>query len=95
MNLKQVIRLIDVFYIGVILIWIAFRFDLPVAVKVQLVILGGATIIYNGYNWVKERQKENLIKRNEHRIVHLPDLNVQEGSLRKILNENYNIKLTY
>ena len=91
----QVIRLIDVFYIGVILIWIAVRFDLPALVKVQLIIIGVATILYNAYNYIEEYKIDKRIEKNKYRMVHVSDLNVQEHTLRRKLKENYDIKLTY
>lgn len=62
MRLIQIIRLIDVFYIGVFLIFVAVKFPLPTSIKIQLIILGIATILYNGYEFVKAyRASENDI----------------------------------
>jgi len=62
MKLVQIIRLIDVFYIGIFLIYVALKFTLPPAIKFQLIMLGTATILYNAYRFVKAyRNSENDI----------------------------------
>ncbi len=94
-RIKQIIRIIDVFYIGLLLIWVAVRFSMPQIVKVQLIITGIATILYNGYNFYIEFQKEQLLQKNKNRIIQLADLTVGEQNLRTKLKQNYNLKLTY
>jgi len=62
MSLVQFIRLIDVFYIGIFLIYVALKFSLPGPIKTQLIILGIATILYNGYRFIRSFQvSENKI----------------------------------
>ncbi len=56
MNVIQIIRLIDVFYIGIFLIYVALRFPLPGMIKTQLIILGISTILYNGYKFIRTFQ---------------------------------------
>ncbi len=62
MRFIQIIRLIDVFYIGIFLIYVATKFSLPTPIKIQLIILGVATILYNGYQFLSTYQvSENKI----------------------------------
>ncbi len=56
MRLIQIIRLIDVFYVGIFLIFVAINYALPRSIKIQLIILGIATILYNGYHFIKSYQ---------------------------------------
>lgn len=53
----QHVRLIDVFFIAPVLIYAGFQPSLPKALRVTLVVLGVATIIYNGHNYLINRKK--------------------------------------
>ena len=68
MKLVQIIRLIDVFYIGGFLIYVAVKFPLPTGIKGQLIMLGVATILYNGYQFIKKYD----VSENELSIVSSP-----------------------
>ncbi|MBN4061688.1 hypothetical protein JYU20_00640 [Bacteroidales bacterium AH-315-I05] len=56
---KQHVRLYsDVLFIGPFLIIVAIVFKrLPMWVRITLAIIGIVTIIYNGVNWLEEREK--------------------------------------
>lgn len=51
---KQNVRLIDVFIISPFLFWASTKTDNKIA-KYSLVTLGIATLMYNGYNYLKNR----------------------------------------
>jgi hypothetical protein len=53
----QMIRLIDVFLIGPLLIYTSFQKSLPNWLRVSLLVIGVSTILYNGNNYVKSKQK--------------------------------------
>lgn len=57
----QFVRLADVFFIGPFMIYAAGKSKLSKTDRATLVGLGIATILYNGYNYIK--QKENEIKK--------------------------------
>jgi len=57
----QSVRLADVFFIGPFMIYAAGKSKLSKTDRATLVGLGIATILYNGYNYIK--QKENEIKK--------------------------------
>ena len=59
---SQFVRLVDVFAIAPILIYAGTRKSLHPLLRVSLILIGGATAIYNGNNFVK-----NLM-RNQERI---------------------------
>lgn len=52
----QVIRLIDVFLIGPILIYASTFKTLPTYLRVLLMLIGIATIVYNGNNYLKNNK---------------------------------------
>jgi len=94
-RIKQLIRILDVFYIGIFLIFVASKYKLPSGIKIQLIVVGIGIILYNGFNFYIELQKEKLINKNKNREIHLSDLTMKEDILRKTLNENYKLKLIY
>lgn len=51
----QIIRLADVFLIGPILIYASFFKTLPTPLRILLFVIGVATIIYNGRNYIKKK----------------------------------------
>lgn len=53
----QHVRLIDVFFIAPVLIYAGFQPSLPKALRVTLVVLGVATIIYNGHHYLINNKK--------------------------------------
>lgn len=53
----QIVRLIDVFLIGPVLIYASTFKSLPNVLRYLLLILGIATILYNGNNYLKNRPK--------------------------------------
>lgn len=57
----QFVRLADVFFIGPFMIYAAGKSKLSKTDRATLIGLGIATILYNGYNYIK--QKENEIKK--------------------------------
>jgi hypothetical protein len=52
----QMVRLIDVFLIGPLLIYTSFQKSLPSWLRVLLLIVGVSTILYNGNNYIKNKQ---------------------------------------
>ncbi len=52
----QMIRLIDVFLIGPLLIYTSFQKYLPKWLRVSLLVIGVSTILYNGNNYIKNKQ---------------------------------------
>jgi hypothetical protein len=52
----QDIRLIDVFIIGPLLIYVGMKKELSLPVRVALLGFGAATIIYNGNNYLKNNR---------------------------------------
>jgi len=75
MNIVQIIRLIDVFYIGIFLIYVGFRFSLPSMVKAQLIILGVSTILYNGYEFLR------TAKVSENRLTVVPSFKESDQNI--------------
>jgi len=55
----QAVRLADVFFIGPFMIYAANKKNLSKADRATLVGLGIATILYNGYNYIKQKKNEN------------------------------------
>ena len=58
----QSVRLADVFFIGPFMIYAAGKSKLSKTDRATLVGLGIATILYNGYNYIKQKNYE--IKKN-------------------------------
>lgn len=54
---SQLVRLIDVFFIGPFLIYVAMKADLGKVTKFVLLIIGIATIIYNGSNYIQNMKQ--------------------------------------
>lgn len=52
----QEIRLIDVFFIGPYLVYLAWKGNVTVLDKVVLGIIGGSTLFYNLRNFIRNRQ---------------------------------------
>lgn len=52
----QMIRLIDVFLIGPLLIYTSFQKSLPNWLRLSLLIIGVSTIVYNGNNYLKHKK---------------------------------------
>jgi len=52
---SQEVRLWDVFFIGPYLVWIALKGRVSTLDKIVLGLLGGATIVYNYRNYIKNR----------------------------------------
>jgi hypothetical protein len=52
----QDIRLIDVLFIGPFLIYVGTKKELSLPLRLTLIGLGAATIIYNGNNYLKNKQ---------------------------------------
>ncbi len=55
----QQIRLIDVFFIGPFLIYVAAKQNLPVYTKGTLILIGVLTILYNFNNYLKNEITRN------------------------------------
>jgi hypothetical protein len=51
----QTIRLIDVLFIGPFLIYVGTNKELSLPIRLALIGLGAATIIYNGNNYLKNK----------------------------------------
>jgi flagellar assembly factor FliW len=49
----QPVRLLDVFVVAPFLFYTAYKFDLPKPVKMGLYVLSVSTLVYNGYNYLK------------------------------------------
>ena len=49
----QNIRLLDVFFIGPLLVWVGFAGRLNDTVRILLFVIGVATVIYNGRNFIR------------------------------------------
>lgn len=58
----QSVRLADVFFIGPFMIYAAGKSKLNKIDRATLIGLGVATILYNGYNYIKQKNYE--IKKN-------------------------------
>ena len=54
---SQAVRLLDVFAVGPLMIWSAQY--APKELREIMTILGAATIIYNGANWIANRSQQN------------------------------------
>ena len=54
----QYVRILDVLYIGPFMIYAAGKTKLSKADRATLIGLGIATIIYNGYNYIKQQKYE-------------------------------------
>lgn len=52
---SQTIRLVDVFIIGPLLVFVGIKYfrTLPVVLSVSLIVIGVATVLYNGNNYLK------------------------------------------
>ncbi len=59
---SQYVRLLDVFVIAPFLFGIAIGFALPIVFRILLILLALATIFYNGYNFLKNTEKQNVDK---------------------------------
>ena len=53
----QGIRLLDVFAIGPVMIFAAYKGTLPTWARVFLGLTGGATILYNGLNYLEQQKR--------------------------------------
>lgn len=53
----QDIRLLDVFFIGPVMVYAGLQKSLPTPLRVTLVALGVATILYNGHHYLLNRKK--------------------------------------
>jgi hypothetical protein len=51
----QMVRLVDVFFIGPLLIYASTFKALPSYLRVALLLIGIATIVYNGNNYLKNK----------------------------------------
>jgi hypothetical protein len=51
----QDIRLIDILFIGPFLIYVGTKKELSLPIRLTLIALGAATIIYNGNNYLKNK----------------------------------------
>lgn len=49
----QLVRLADVFLIGPFIIYAGTRKELPQNIRFGLIAVGIGTIVYNGYNYIK------------------------------------------
>jgi flagellar assembly factor FliW len=49
----QPVRLVDVFVIAPFLFYTAYKYDLPKPIKTGLYVLSVTTLVYNGYNYLK------------------------------------------
>jgi len=52
----QEIRLLDVFFIGPFMMWAGMQSRLTPTAKTLLILLGAATVVYNGSNYLKAEQ---------------------------------------
>jgi hypothetical protein len=52
----QDVRLIDVVLIAPFLIYVSLRKELPNPIRITLFGLGVATLLYNGYNYIKNKE---------------------------------------
>lgn len=58
---SQAVRLVDVFAVGPLLIWAGARSsNLPGWMRGALAVTGAATIAYNGSNYIRNTELENL-----------------------------------
>lgn len=54
---SQIIRLVDVFFIAPVLMYTAYKAkDLPKSLRMIVLIIGLGTLLYNGKNYLKNRQ---------------------------------------
>ena len=53
----QLVRLADVFLIGPFLIYAGTRKELPKNIQIGLIGVGIGTILYNGYNYLKNAKR--------------------------------------
>ena len=51
----QTVRRIDVFFIGPFMIYVGSKKELSQPVRLTLIGLGAATILYNGLNYIKNK----------------------------------------
>ena len=92
--ITQIVRLIDVFYVGALLIFVGSKFEMPMVIRIQLIIIGIATILYNGFRFLNQQKRWIEKNQNPDTIIHLPELYVERSKLENYLNDNYNLKLT-
>lgn len=52
----QDVRLIDIFFIGPFLIYVGMNKELSMPIRLTLLGIGAATIIYNGNNYLKNKR---------------------------------------
>lgn len=52
----QDIRILDVVVVAPFLIYVSMRKELPRPIRLMLMGLGVATLLYNGYNYIKNKQ---------------------------------------
>lgn len=52
----QDVRILDVVIIAPFLIYVGMRKELPQTIRLMLIGLGLATLFYNGYNYLKNKQ---------------------------------------
>ncbi len=58
----QNVRLADVFFIGPLMVWAGFKLtDEHPILGPTLAVLGAATVVYNGYNYLQLRDEEQLV----------------------------------
>lgn len=58
---SQNIRLLDVFVIAPILVYIGIKQDMPKLMKISLISIGIATFYYNGKNYLVNRKNNQKI----------------------------------
>ena len=58
----QSVRLADVFFIGPLMVWggLELREEYPLW-GWTLALLGGATVVYNGYNYMQRRNEDQFV----------------------------------
>jgi len=58
-NVQQV-RLLDVFVVAPFLFYVGTKKELPKTLRLGLIVLAGATLIYNGRNYLNALQNKKL-----------------------------------
>lgn len=56
----QQVRLLDVFVVAPFLFYVGTRKELPQALRIGLIALGAATLIYNGKNYINALQNKSV-----------------------------------
>ncbi len=51
----QTIRILDVFVFGPVIVYAGTRRKLPAWLRASLIVIGAGTVVYNGYNYLKNR----------------------------------------